>query len=565
MVGREITLIIGHRGVGKTTFCRGLAQKLGLRVFDLDQEIEKASGRRIDEILAEDEKKFRELEFQTLEKLVSENQGLATVIACGAGIERLPEGAHVLWLRRLIDSRGRSFLSRPRLNADVSPFDEYMERFPLRERRYQTWADEELYLPEGYEFGLEDFILPESSWNLPYDLTVRPENFKNWPSFWRKRKNWNLRCLELRDDLLNPEQIKTVLNSVEPRKILWSRRTKNTLNLFEDRSPELRVDWALELGEPPFPPTIISLHTRGEELKAATQMLERSQGPIKKLAVTINNFAELEFGHQWWRKDPERRAFLPMSSDGRWRWYRSLFGPRMPIHFFREGEGSAPDQPLLWQVVLQPRLQENFAAVLGDPVDHSRSPLEHLAFFKEREMPFVAIPIGEDEWDEAFPVLERLGLTHAAVTAPHKRNAGKKVNLVAANTLLKRSNQWVGANTDAVALEKISADLKDMKSIWLWGAGGIRTSIETAFPGVKVISAREGTNESASPDLLIWATGRHRPFRFPPPAVRPKLVLDLNYTEDSPGLEWAVAHRLPYQSGLTMFKLQAQAQREFWS
>ena len=42
-------------------------------------------------------------------------------------------------------------------------------------------------------------------------------------------------------------------------------------------------------------------------------------------------------------------------------------------------------------------------------------------------------------------------------------------------------------------------------------------------------------------------------------------MLDLNYSDDSPGLEWAVRENLPYQSGLKMFKLQAEFQRRFWS
>ena len=38
--------------------------------------------------------------------------------------------------------------------------------------------------------------------------------------------------------------------------------------------------------------------------------------------------------------------------------------------------------------------------------------------------------------------------------------------------------------------------------------------------------------------------------------------MDLNYTEDSPGSEWAIREDLPYRSGLEMFKLQADLQRQ---
>jgi shikimate 5-dehydrogenase len=71
-------------------------------------------------------------------------------------------------------------------------------------------------------------------------------------------------------------------------------------------------------------------------------------------------------------------------------------------------------------------------------------------------------------------------------------------------------------------------------------------------------------SETVAPAVLIWAVGRSRAHRAPPAHLRPGLVLDLNYADDSPGLEYAATHGLAYQSGLGMFKLQAQAQRDFW-
>jgi len=68
------------------------------------------------------------------------------------------------------------------------------------------------------------------------------------------------------------------------------------------------------------------------------------------------------------------------------------------------------------------------------------------------------------------------------------------------------------------------------------------------------------------PDIVIWAVGRSRQAacQWPPSGWAPRLVVDLNYTEDSPGLEYAQRLGVAYQSGLNMFKTQAQRQREFW-
>ena len=89
---------------------------------------------------------------------------------------------------------------------------------------------------------------------------------------------------------------------------------------------------SLTPGRPPPEATILSLH-EGDWAKLRGDA-------ILKLAVEVNSFAELKKGHDWWLQDPDRRAFLPRSKDGRWQWYRALYGPRMPVHYLREGDGS---------------------------------------------------------------------------------------------------------------------------------------------------------------------------------------------------------------------------------
>lgn len=229
----------------------------------------------------------------------------------------------------------------------------------------------------------------------------------------------------------------------------------------------------------------------------------------------------------------------------------------MPVHFIREGEGSGLDQPFLWQAVLQPPFQREFAAVLGDPIEHSRSPMEHQSFFKEFHMPFVSVRMTEDEWASGIKTLRRLGLGFAAVTAPLKLRAG-------GNTLTWIGDKFKSDNTDALALAELADDLEVTGEIWCWGRGGVSASVARAWPKARLISAREGVNEAAQPGLFIWATGRGREFKWPSDSIRPRKVLDLNYSDDSPGLEWAVKHNFPYQSGLRMFKLQAEFQRQIW-
>lgn len=565
-MGPKVTCLIGHRGVGKSTYLKHrLALDPNVKGYDLDIEIALRKKESVADILTRDEPEFRRVEVeiltQILAEILDETRDLKqeVVIALGAGFEGpMPTGVHVLWLRRVTDSSGRLFLNRPRLNFNVQPLDEYLERYPKRTMRFRTWAHEELILPEG---GVAQLVEAESQaqFKVPFDLTLLPENFRDWENFWNKRRAWPVRRFELRDDLLTPAQIETARTEIPNHQIIFSHRLRTSmadLNLTH----EALKDWPLELGKPPSQVQIISLHERGGlELQGAIDRMNAFSQGILKLAVKIDSFEELIQGHRWHLEDPKRRAFLPSSFSGRWRWYRSLFGPRMPIHFVREGEGSALDQPYLWQSRLQPECHDSFAAVLGDPVEQSLSPLEHL----EQPLPFVSIQVSVNEWDSALPVLQELGLKLAAVTSPLKLKAGQLVqNQEALNTLVFDGKKWSGINTDVEALKALKEDLPAHTSVCIWGRGALLDSLKAVWPQAEAISAREGSDQTSGPDLLIWATGRSTPFQFP--RFRPRFVLDLNYSEDSPGLEFAVRFGLPYQSGLKMFKLQAAAQRQYW-
>jgi shikimate 5-dehydrogenase len=344
---------------------------------------------------------------------------------------------------------------------------------------------------------------------------------------------------------------------------------------------EIAVDWAAELGPPPFQPSIVSLHQRTEPFRQSIDAINKFTSSFLKLAVEVHDFSELIEGHRWWLEQPTRRAFLPRSKNGRWQWYRQLFGPRMPVHFFREGEGSGPDQPWLWQHVLQPTFDQHFAAVLGNPVSHSRSPMEHNQFFAKYQIPFVAVPVEQSEFAVAFSVLTELGMRFAAVTSPLKQDAFSHAKFVspglaaleAANTMWFSKGRWHADNTDASALQQVAKEFGGFKRLALWGGGGVKTSVIRAFGPVAEFSARtgqplNGKHSEFLPDkleALIWAVGRGRDFVWPDQNINPEMILDLNYADDSPGLEWAVANGKSYHSGLKMFKIQASLQQKLWA
>ena len=68
---------------------------------------------------------------------------------------------------------------------------------------------------------------------------------------------------------------------------------------------------------------------------------------------------------------------------------------------------------------------------------------------------------------------------------------------------------------------------------------------------------------------MVWGVGRSNYSKknsaaWPPDSWRPGAVIDLNYSEDSPGREYAQRTVARYFSGLKMFRAQAEAQQRFW-
>jgi shikimate kinase len=126
-------------GAGKTSVGRRLANKLGWRFIDLDEEIERREGRPIADIFRQDgEPYFRNLERLRLKDLSSSSE---TVIALGGGAFVDPENREVaettgltVWLKvsfsKLVD-RVRIDGKRPKFVDTVQAERLYQTREPF--------------------------------------------------------------------------------------------------------------------------------------------------------------------------------------------------------------------------------------------------------------------------------------------------------------------------------------------------------------------------------------------------------------------------------------------------
>lgn len=83
-------------GCGKSRIGRALANKLGLRFIDLDEAVVKRSGHSIDELFADGEAHFRQVELETLRAVLSRFSGDTFVLSLGGGTVTTPEALDLI-------------------------------------------------------------------------------------------------------------------------------------------------------------------------------------------------------------------------------------------------------------------------------------------------------------------------------------------------------------------------------------------------------------------------------------------------------------------------------------
>ncbi len=556
-------VLIGHRGVGKTSLARRIAGYLQTSWSDLDQAVETQFDRAIADYFPKDEALFRQRETSTLKHLL-ENR--TSVVAVGAGFQgwellhdwkKKDPALRILWVRRPSDLTGRIFLDRPAL-SDASPLDEFHAFRKIRDPIFSQVCTEELWLSEGFDFPNNPerkALLLDASVH-PGILTLFPKHLeKGFPRFER---------YELRTDLLSKDAIESFREKIPSHQILLSYRTTEWRH-FPARQGEW-VDWPYEWGQP-----TTSANNSHWILSSHDALIEPESPHLLKAAPWVSSWKELIEGHEWWMRDPRRRSFLPRSTDGRWTWYRLWMLHKQPMAFVRVDEGSCLDQPTLHQVHQMPGPFDHFGAVLGDPVSLSHSPALHFDFFRERGMPFFSISIVQGDWPLACQFLLSLGLRFAAVTTPLKQVVAPEEGSV--NTLRWLSDEVspTCANTDLDGLRD-SVGMDSLGSTVLWGGGGTEAIVKAVLPDVHIYSARTGllrsgaSQDTHDPDTLIWAVppARQEACKWPSPQWKPKLVIDLNYFEHSPARTYAKSVGALYRSGKKMLASQAEMQRKFW-
>ena len=137
--------LIGLRGAGKSTLGEKLAEALGVPFIELDREVERDAGARLDEVFAlYGQDAFRRFERRALERVLNQNE--RAVIATGGSLvtdpssyELLLERCYCVWLK----ASAHEHMSRVMAQGDLRPFkgrsaalDEIRKLLADRERLY---------------------------------------------------------------------------------------------------------------------------------------------------------------------------------------------------------------------------------------------------------------------------------------------------------------------------------------------------------------------------------------------------------------------------------------------
>ena len=129
-------------------------------------------------------------------------------------------------------------------------------------------------------------------------------------------------------------------------------------------------------------------------------------------------------------------------------------------------------------------------AVIGNPIDHSLSPILHNHWLKENNINAIydKIKLEENQIENFLNEIKKKELAGCNVTVPFKKSVIPFLDKLSfeanqtqsVNTIILKNNLLVGHNTDIIGFQKAIQSLNytvKNKSIFILGAGGVTPSI----------------------------------------------------------------------------------------
>lgn len=143
--------LIGFMGSGKTHWGRLLSEKLGIRFFDLDEQVAEHAGKSIPRIFAtEGEEQFRMIEKDVLHIIAESHTQF--VMACGGGspcyfnnIEYMNQAGTTVWINSPLDTLFERLIKE----KDKRPLIKELSDGQLRAFINKKFADRKIYYEQA--------------------------------------------------------------------------------------------------------------------------------------------------------------------------------------------------------------------------------------------------------------------------------------------------------------------------------------------------------------------------------------------------------------------------------
>lgn len=601
-------VLVGHRGAGKSTLGRRVADRLDRPFFDLDDEIESATGTATTDLVERDLQQFRRHERRRLKRLLDDSP--TPIIACGAGLEPIPEDCLTVWIDRADWREEVADSDRPRIRPELDEVAEWewMER--TREPRWIEAADLRLPVPRGrsvddsaqqlstllkWAAAARDNPVASRTWMVP----TEPEDFERAR---RDARRLGLAGVEVRSDVFatpppieDPDSVLASLRHGDPG---WLE-TIGEVSRWDIEAGDVAAVCGAELQDRPDR-LVVSAHTSEIRRSAPARLEEAARRASEALGIPPENVvlkyvaAPEDFGQlsRLLEVADQLRASrfetTILTGNRRFGWLRPVLAADNATNYLpvglrrRNSDHPAPLDLMDLLPHLAGPVPRRFDGLVGDPVDHSRGDLWHRRAALECDEPetgYLKIPVGRGELDEALPVLQQLPIRGLSVTSPLKTEAAdservdNSEDLPALNTLVRTEEQrrpWRGTDTDTEGMERTLEKL-ETRSVapgraLVIGRGGASHAVVRAIKRrdwqlVDHLSARAGWQPEhagyAPLELIVNAGGPdcRRNEHTPETAA----WVDLHYVDVAPAPPGAV-----HLQGDLFFVAQARAQRRFW-
>lgn len=523
-------VLVGHRGAGKTTALRPLAERLGRPAVDLDALIAEREGTSIRELFARSEATFRAAERAAFLSVRGE-----AVISAGGGFlanhaDLLDGHTPVLvpidfetYRERLLRDR-----NRPRLRPELPLDEEIATVFAEREKLHARVKTVPL-----------SALLP----TRPLRVVTLPRS-ADALAFASKAKALGADVLEVRDDLTDR------FDAARLAKVLPLMLSHRSGSGFTAEARRLARWEDSELGP------IVSHHfDRALTPDEAEAHWASSTGWLIKHVELGGGPHLLETQRRLIARFGDGRVTVLAMGPTALPW-RALLAERNAFDYLAvdEASASAPGQRLLADAVRGEAASGARLGILGSGIAHSRSPRIH-------PQPFDRVDLPAD--CDVAALVERLLPYYRgfAVTAPFK---GRFDATRAVNTLVRGPDGWRAYNTDVEGARAVLERHGVAGTFTVLGDGGATWALR------KVAGARATVVKAADVGAVtgdvVWTWPEHVPV---PPRLRldGARVLVIAY---GPGAK-RIAARIallggtPVRAGATWFVAQARAQRSLWS